>query len=705
MLTIVRGVTSKQVLADDVIDILNTLNLDGYFYLGYPVLGGIDGKIKVDALLVCKQCGLVIFDLEMSTEESIAEKTELLDELYNNMESRLKRYGYLSKRRNLQIPINVVSYAPRFRESGDEICVSKTELEAYLSSLRWEESGEYYTKLLEAIQMISQLKKRGSRNNLQKPTSRGSKLKAIENQISCLDKYQSKAVIETVEGVQRIRGLAGSGKTIVLALKVAYLYTMYENKTIAVTFNSRALKGQFIQLITNFIVENTNEEPDWDRIKIIHAWGSKNSEGLYFNFCKANNLVCYDYIDACKKYGRNAFAFDKVCEEAVESVINPRPLYDVILVDEAQDFSKYFLRMCYMSLPQESRMLVYAYDELQSLDNKNVESPEEIFGYRNGRPNVVLDNSNGKAEDIVLSKCYRNSRPVLISAHSLGFGIYREKEMREETQLVQLFEDKQLWEDIGYTIKEGVIRDGEPVTLYRTEETSPVFLEDHSPVDDLIVFRKFDSSEQEADWIVEDIEKNLRDEELKYQDIMMIHPDPKVTKSYVSQIRVKLMEKEIKSHIVGVQTTPDDFFQEDSIAISQIYRAKGNEAAVVYLINADLCARGINLSRKRNIIFTAMTRSKAWVRVTGIGGDMDLLIQEFNRVKEKNFQLEFVYPDEQQRKNMRIIHRDMTQNEVRDIKKSNSSLADVAYKIRSGEIRREDLDQDTINMLRDVLFR
>ena len=55
-------------------------------------------------------------------------------------------------------------------------------------------------KLLEAIQMISQLKKRGGRKNLQKASSRGSKLKAIEDQISCLDKYQSKAVIETVEG-------------------------------------------------------------------------------------------------------------------------------------------------------------------------------------------------------------------------------------------------------------------------------------------------------------------------------------------------------------------------------------------------------------------------------------------------------------------------------------------------------------------------
>lgn len=704
MITVINGVTSKQVLADEVIAVLNTLNLEGYFYLGYPVLGGMDGKIKVDALLICKQYGVVLFDLDMSSEEDIENKIALLDELYNNMEARLKRYSYLSNRRKLQVPINVVSYAPRCRVSDEDICISREGLKEYLKNLSWDQNENYYGKLLEAVQMISQIKKRGNRTNLLSETSKGSKLKTIENQISCLDKYQSKAVIETIEGVQRIRGLAGSGKTIVLALKVAYLYTMYEDKVIAVTFNSRALKGQFIQLITNFIIENTNEEPDWDRIKIIHAWGSKNSEGLYFNFCKGNNLVCYDYMDACRKFGRNADVFDRVCQEAVEMVVNPKTLYDVILVDEAQDFSKYFLQMCYMSLPKESRMLVYAYDELQSLDNKNVDSPEEIFGYSNGKPNVVLDNSNGRAEDIVLSKCYRNSRPVLITAHSLGFGIYRRKEMREETPLVQLFEDKKLWEDIGYTIKDGIIKEGEIVTLYRTEETSPGFLENHSSIDDLIQFRRFDDVAQEAKWIVEDIENNLKNEELKYQDIMIIHPDPKVSKRYVSQIRVMLMDKRIKSHIVGVQTTPDDFFQEESIAITQIYRAKGNEAAVVYLINADLCAKGINLSRKRNILFTAITRSKAWVRVSGLGNDMDILINEYERVKENNFQLQFEYPNELQRKNMRIIHRDMTQNELREIKKSNFSLADIASKIQKGEIRKEDLDEAAINKLKDVLF-
>ena len=46
----------------------------------------------------------------------------------------------------------------------------------------------------------------------------------------------------------------------------------------------------------------------------------------------------------------------------------------------------------------------------------------------------------------------------------------------------------------------------------------------------------------------------------------------------------------------------------------------------------------------------------------------------------------------------------MTQNELRDIKISNNSLADVASKIKNGEIQKEDLDEDTINILKDVLF-
>jgi len=150
MLTIVNGVTSKQVLANEIINLLETMGLDGYFYLGYPVLGGIDGKIKVDALLVSEQTGIVLFDLETLAEENMEDKIQLLDELYNNMEAKLKRYGYLSKRRVLQVPINVLSYAPLYKTKSDEICTSIEEVKEYLESLEWKQGEEYYKKLLEA---------------------------------------------------------------------------------------------------------------------------------------------------------------------------------------------------------------------------------------------------------------------------------------------------------------------------------------------------------------------------------------------------------------------------------------------------------------------------------------------------------------------------------------------------------------------------
>ena len=59
-----------------------------------------------------EQTGIVLFDLETLAEENMEDKIQLLDELYNNMEAKLKRYGYLSKRRVLQVPINVLSYDP-----------------------------------------------------------------------------------------------------------------------------------------------------------------------------------------------------------------------------------------------------------------------------------------------------------------------------------------------------------------------------------------------------------------------------------------------------------------------------------------------------------------------------------------------------------------------------------------------------------------
>lgn len=310
---------------------------------------------------------------------------------------------------------------------------------------------------------------------------------------------KSTAVIETVEGVQRIRGLAGSGKTIVLALKAAYFHAQHPEWRIAVTFNTRSLKGQFRRLIRNFSLENTHEEPDWNNLRILNAWGApgnKERDGLYHEYCQINNVEYLDFRSARAKFRGNEFA--QACKMAMQlSSSQESQVYDAILVDEAQDFSPEFLQLCYRLL-REPKRLVYAYDELQKLSGESLPSPEDIFGRnKDGLLNVQFDASNNDVgrQDIILERCYRNSGPVLVTAHALGFGIYRQPKQGDESGLVQMFDHSQLWTEVGYQIKSGVLNDGQHIVLQRTDDTSPKFLE-ISHIDDLIQFKSFSSEKR-----------------------------------------------------------------------------------------------------------------------------------------------------------------------------------------------------------------
>ena len=80
------------------------------------------------------------------------------------------------------------------------------------------------------------MKPKKKRKNVTKTNSKGAIIKQIEKEIANLDEWQKKAAFEIPEGPQRIRGLAGSGKTVVLALKAAYLHSQHPEWTIAITF-------------------------------------------------------------------------------------------------------------------------------------------------------------------------------------------------------------------------------------------------------------------------------------------------------------------------------------------------------------------------------------------------------------------------------------------------------------------------------------
>jgi superfamily I DNA and RNA helicase len=406
-------------------------------------------------------------------------------------------------------------------------------------------------------------------------------------------------------------------------------------------------------------------------------------------------------------FGRND-AFGAVCKKAIDDAQTVQELYDVILVDEAQDFSPSFLLLCY-ELLREPKRLVYAYDELQNLRSQSLPSPEEIFGKTpDGKPVVSFraPEKGHPEQDIILEKCYRNSRPALVTAHALGFGVYRKPESKDESGLVQRFEQNSLWQEIGYEIADGALDDGQRVILKRTDEGSPEFLESHSPVDDLISFRCFNSAEEQDNWVAQQIKVNLAADELRPDDIIVINPNPLTTKTAVAPIRKRLYEMGIASHTTGVDYDPDIFFtaERDSVPFTGIYRAKGNEAAMVYVINAQSCFySSFDMAKIRNQIFTAITRSKAWVRVLGCGEDMARLVDEFQQVKDHNFTLDFVYPTKTQRTQMNIVNRDMTAAEKNRVKQTKVNLGDIIYSLESGQLYLEDLGESQIEKLRSLL--
>ena len=712
---IIRGTSQKPVSSKELVELIaSQADLSGQLFIGYPIISTSEGRHLIDALLVSSDRGLIIFDLIEGT--NIGDYGPRQDDSANKLEARLKTHSGLMDRRVLRIPIHTVSFAPGMVRldnyvDDDYPIANRDSLIEKLVDFKWaNQKKDIHEAVLSAIESISTIRKSGTRRTIKQEDSRGAKLKKLEESIATLDHMQSKAVIETVEGVQRIRGLAGSGKTIVLALKAAYLHTLHPEWRIAVTFNTRSLKGQFRRLINNFSLEQTGQEPDWENLRIVNAWGAPGDgerDGIYYEFCRVHDVEYFDFQSARKAFPQGK-EFSGVCKLAIGQARGVKPVYDAILVDEAQDLSPAFLRLCYDLLDNPKRM-VYAYDELQNLSEESLPSPEDIFGRNaDGSSKVLFEDAGGdeSRRDIILKKCYRNSRPVLVTAHTLGFGIYRKSPKPSETGLIQMFDHTRLWEEIGYQSKYGELKEGSSVTLHRTENSSPPFLEKHSLIDDLVLFKHFDDEETQADWLVNEIKKNLENDELRHDDIIVINTDPLTTRKNVGPIRGRLLEMGINSHLAGVNTDADVFFQINaaSVTFTGVHRAKGNEAGMVYIINAQDChSASRNLASIRNRLFTAITRSKAWVRVLGIGPDMKTLTKEYEELRKRNFEMKFTYPTKEQREKLQIIHRDMTTAESKRRLKYQQSLNALIKDLDSGIFHPEDLDESTRDRLKEHL--
>jgi superfamily I DNA and RNA helicase len=691
-LEVVYGESRDRATAKRLAEILKPQVSQGTIYLGYPVLATADDRVEVDALLVSHSHGLVAFLLAEAIPETPDEWVEITaaqDRLYAVLESNLAKHDSLRRGRRLGIEINTATIFAdpvRVSESGEGIYLGFEEVAEWIDSLPEVDPG-MERALQAALQRVTTIKPAKKRALVQSESSRGAILKKIERGIANLDRWQKAAAIETPEGPQRIRGLAGSGKTIVLGLKAAYLHAQHPDWRIIVTFHTRALYQQINDLITRFTFEYSNDRPDEQLLQIMHSWGSSFRAGVYSEMAAALGETPRDYNYAQATYGRDD-AFQGICREllAIAKQRHPNPIFDVVLIDEAQDLPPEFFQLVYL-FTKEPKRIVWGFDELQKLSEAAMPDTETLFGTGSaGESLVSLANAeNEPRRDIVLPICYRNTPWALATAHALGIGVYR------QGGLLQHFDEPQLWREIGYNVVHGELSLGSQVTLERSQDSYPPYFSEFIGIDDAVVLEKFDDQGSQDAWVALQIKKNLTEDELEADDILIVLPDVMRAKSRAPRLMQALRAHGIDSHLVGVNTSVDEIFVRGSVALAHIYRAKGNEAPMVYVVDAQKAVSSQNAVTQRNTLFTAITRSRAWVRVTGWGRDMDLIANEVQAVKSRNFKLDFKIPTARELASLRHIYRDRSGTTRESVRRATEGLQTFIEAFERDEIELEDL--------------
>ena len=138
---------------------------------------------------------------------------------------------------------------------------------------------------------------------------KGTKLDILNNvkqKIYDLDIQQERISKSIAQGPQRIRGIAGSGKTLLICQKAVYMHLKHPDWKIAITFFTQSLYDTIKNNINMYIKAFTNGEMSYDEnsnLKILHAWGSAKVNGIYREIAEINNCKFLNASDVKNDLG------------------------------------------------------------------------------------------------------------------------------------------------------------------------------------------------------------------------------------------------------------------------------------------------------------------------------------------------------------------------------------------------------------------
>lgn len=652
-------------------------------YYNFPFYRGetIDELVKAHVLLISKEYGVLFFRCLNNFNDYSEIERKKINELDSHIFAKInKREEFRLDRRNLKIKVSPYIFINNSKSEEKDI-ISLEDVEKIILDNKTEVlNDEEYNILTATIEGTLNLKKKSDRkiNPTVQSITKGKILSLIQNREATFDIEQKRAALNIIDSPQRIRGLAGSGKTVILAMKAALFHLQNPESEILYTYFTKALYGQVQYLIEKFYRDfSDNQEPNWDKINILHGWGGTSLRGVYSDTCFDNQIPTISFGLAKSIRPRNPFEY--IFEELNKNELKEK--YDLTLIDEGQDFNKFFYQVCFKIT--KNKRIVWAYDDFQNIFDIEIQDEKETFGKNSkGEYNVDFEKSTNVLQDIILYKCYRNPRFVLTSAFSLGLGIYNDR-------VLQRLENNKHWEDLGFKVIEGNSNTADRMIIERPEDSSPIETNEYFG-EESVKIKVFDDIKAETDYICEQIFNDILNEFLNPEDICVISLDQKNINAYFTSIESKLQKRGIK--VFNLLNAPNNnikFSIKGTVTLSTINKAKGNEVGMVYIVGVDAVFNNKDYIINRNQLFTAITRSKGWVELTGYK-NAEICKKEINKLKKNKYKLDFIQPSEHE---TRTIYRglDKMQSELNELtrklekisKESGLSLEDILKTIES----------------------
>lgn len=387
-----------------------------------------------------------------------------------------------------------------------------------------------------------------------------------------LDLTQEQMAKKVDSGHTIVRGIAGSGKSLVVCAKAKIIAETHPGwKTLVVCFNN-SLKSQLDYYLKhlNDVFITKPAKPNWE-VAAFYSLLFKLSRDLGYKDLP-HDLFHGEADDKSE---------ERLCAAAGEhfqkmAAMPGAPRYDALLIDESQDFHHSWLKGLMMLLKPETNFIILAEDPNQKIYKRN-------FTYKEAGINAV-----GRVRKLPVA--YRSTKEIILPA----------------TQLVQNSNPDEFFKQY--------VGEDNFATLFKECGGTPP---------EVIVV----PGDKTGEFLLENICSDVKCG-LAYSDIAIICPHRYQTErcyDYLARHKVPaywlVKDRESKNNYAGT---------ENKVLITTVHSAKGLEFERVYFVNLETFPVDyLNERENASMVYVAMTRAKK--RLTIVSGSTT---PTFSKIKE-----------------------------------------------------------------------